>query len=266
MLSRIWGWFVDYVSVLLTAMSGIGFAFVGILLNSGPETEGVLTFLLSFPGVVFTVAAVFIILGSLLGARQARELRALKAGMAELKDQELDYYEHFATELKLILKDTWGYGDTERISVYRRWGKAFQMIGRYSENPDYAEPGRAIYPANEGVIGKAWTEETAVADLPNFKVEPDRYYETLENEWGISRDTAENLTMKSSSYAACALSDPKGVNRVAIVVVESTEVGILRKSEVLQELQGKEGKRIYEFLEKMKPEEPDLSNARERGF
>ncbi len=266
MLRPIWEWLVDYSSVLLTALSGIGFAWVGILLSSEPEAKGVLTFLSSTPGYIFIVAAVFVVGGSLIGARQARELRALKKRTAYLEDQEIDYYEHFAIELKLILKDTWGYGDTERISVYRRVGNALQMIGRYSENPDYAEPGRSVYPADQGVIGKAWTEETAVADLPDFTAEPERYYEVLEDEWSISRGTAENLTMKSSSLAGCALSDPKGLNRVAIVVVESTEVGILRKDEVLRELQGKEGKRIYEFLEKMKPEEPDLGSARERGF
>lgn len=268
MLSRIWQWIVDYVSVFLTAISGIGFAFVGILLSSGPETEGVARFLSSFPGIIFLVASVFIVLGSLLGAGQARELRALKVRSEELQDQERDYYEHFAVELKLILEETWGYGATERISVYRRSGKVFQMIGRYSKNPDYAELGRSVYPADQGVIGEAWSadEGTAVADLPDWRVEPERYYEELRDKWAIDRDTAERLTMKSASFAACALDDPKGIERVAIVVVESTEVSILHKSEVLRELQGKEGKRIYEFLEKMKPEEPDLSEARERGF
>lgn len=266
MLSWFREWLVDYAPVFLTAMSGIGFASVGVLLNSGPETEGIQTFLWSWPGIVYIVAAIFIILGSLLGARQARELRSLKEKTEALEDQELDYYEHFAVELKLILKDTWGYKRTERISVYRHWGKVFQMIGRFSENSDYAEPGRAVYPADQGVIGKAWSNGTAVADLPDYSTEPDRYYEVLEDDWGIDRDTAKNLTMKSSSLAACVLYDPKGVNQVAVVVVESTEVGILRKSEVLQELQEKEGKRIYEFLEKMQLEEPNLGNAKERGF
>lgn len=99
--------------------------------------------------------------------------------MSSLEEEELDYRQHFAHELKITLNDTWGHGDTERISVYRHEGSSFSMIGRYSENPEYTEPGRSIYPADQGVIGLAWTKGEAVADLPDFESEPDEYYEAL---------------------------------------------------------------------------------------
>lgn len=265
MLSRIWGWVVDYLSVLLVAASGVGFAFVGILLNSGPETDGVVVFLSSLPGIIFIVAAVFVVVGSLLGAAQIRELRRLKARVSNLEEEELDYRQHFAHALKITLNDTWGHGDTERISVYRHEGSSFSMIGRYSENPEYAEPGRSIYPADQGVIGLAWTKGEADVDLPDFESKPEEYYEALQD-WNIDRATAEQLTMKSTSYVACALYDSKGVNRVAIVVVESGKVGILDKDQIVRDLRGKEGKRINEFLENMRSEEPDPGYARNKNF
>jgi hypothetical protein len=170
-------------------------------------------------------------------------------------------------ELSVIHKDVLGYGDTERISVYRHRGGAFQMIGRYSDNPVYRRRGeRAIYPDDEGVIGRAWREESATANLPDPDAEPDLYYEVLENEWNIDRATAEKFTMKSRSYVAKALYEPKGVDRVAIVVVESTEAGILDTDGVLRALETTEGKRIYQFLERKQSLEPDPRYAREEGF
>lgn len=106
----------------------------------------------------------------------------------------------------------------------------------------------------------------AVADLPDFENKPDEYYEALEADWNIDRATAEQLTMKSTSYVACALYDSKEINRVAIVVVESKKVGILNKNRILRDLQGKEGKRINEFLENMRSEEPDPGYARDKDF
>lgn len=140
------------------------------------------------------------------------------------------------------------------------------MLGRYSDNPEYRRRERSIYPDDEGVIGRAWRERSAIADLPDPDTEPDRYYEILENEWNIGRITAERLTMKSRSYVAKALYEPKGVDRVAIVVVESTEAGILDKDEVLRAMETTEGKRIYQFLERKQSLEPDPGYAREEGF
>jgi hypothetical protein len=72
--------------------------------------------------------------------------------------------------------------------------------------------------------------------------------------------------MRSRTYAAKALYEPKGVDRVAIVVVESTQAGILDKERVLQALETTEGKRIYQFLERKRSLEPDPGYAREEGF
>jgi hypothetical protein len=54
--------------------------------------------------------------------------------------------------------------------------------------------------------------------------------------------------------------------RVAVVVVESTGVGILDEEKVMQAIDGTEGERIYEFLERMRSLEPDIEYAREEGF
>jgi hypothetical protein len=65
---------------------------------------------------------------------------------------------------------------------------------------------------------------------------------------------------------ACSLYEPKGVYPVAVVVVESTKVGILDKDKVVQAMEGKDGDLIYDFFEMMEPLEPDLGFTRELGL
>jgi len=235
-----------------------------------PPDEGFSWLVSSVPGLVFLCAAVLTLAGSIVAWKRTPGLLSLRKRVAELEAilerAERDYYDQLAVELAVILKDVLGYGDTERISVYRHRGGAFQMIGRYSDNPVYRNCGRSIYPDDEGIIGRAWREESATANLPDPDAESNLYHEVLENEWNIDRATAEKFTMKSRSYVARALYEPKGVDCVAIVVVESTEAGILDRDEVLRALETTEGKRIYQFLERKQSLEPDPRYAREEGF
>lgn len=259
---------IDYWPQLAATLGTIGFATVGVLLS--PADGGLAWLVTSVPGLLFLLASALTLVGSAVIWRRAPGLRSLKRRVAELEAvlerAERDYYDQFSVELSVILKDVLGYGDTERITVYRHRGGAFQMIGRYSDNPEYRSRGRSIYPDDEGVIGRAWREGSATADFPDPDAEPELYYEVLENGWNIGRITAERLTMKSRSCVAKALYEPKGVDRVAIVVVESTEAGILDKDEVLRAMETTEGKRIYQFLERKQSLEPDPGYAREEGF
>jgi hypothetical protein len=209
--------------------------------------------------------------GTIISTRNALTIRPLRARVkkleAILEKMPEQYYDMCSHELSNVLRGTLGYGDAERISVYRHRGKgAFQIVGRYSENRRFAQLGRHVYPDNEGVIGQAWEHRTATANLPDPEEEPELYYQTLESEWNISRETAKGFTMQSRSLVACALYEPKGVDRVAIVVVESTQVGILDKDKVVEAIEGQDGRRIYVFLENMQALEPDLEYPMEEGF
>lgn len=170
------------------------------------------------------------------------------------------YYALCSSELTAILRNALDYNDTERISAYRHRKSigAFQLIGRYSENPVYNRPGRPIYPESQGVIRDAWRAGHATARLPDPGSDEKNYYRELENKWNIPRDTAENFTMGSREYVACALYEPQGEHRVAIIVVESDQVGILNKDMVLEVINGEGGKDLYSFLEAMQPIEPDV--------
>jgi hypothetical protein len=142
----------DYWPQLAATIGTIGFAVVGVLLS--PADGGLAWLVSSVPGLLFLGASALTLVGSVVIWSRAPGLRFLKRRVAELEAvlerAERDYYDQFAVELSVILKDELGYGDTERISVYRHRGGAFQMIGRYSDDPVYKRRGRPIYPDDEG--------------------------------------------------------------------------------------------------------------------
>lgn len=209
----------DHWPQLAITLGSVGFAAVGVLLT--PPDGGFSWLVSSVPGLVFLCAAALTLVGSIVVWKRASGLLSLRRRVAELETiverAERDYYDQFAVELSVILKNVLGYGDTERVSVYRHRGGAFQVIGRYSDNPEFKRRGRTICPDDEGIIGRAWWEESATASLPDPDTKPDLYYRVLENEWNVDKTMAEEFTMKSRNYVARALYEPKGVARVTIL-------------------------------------------------
>lgn len=183
---RLGNWLDHYSSDLAKAFATIGFGIVGIIQG---RVEGVLWFVSSAPGIIFLFAAAFTLYGTYAGVRRARATRPLQKRNEQL-EQTLEqvrghYFDLCSDELSNLLRNTLGYGDNERISAYRHRGGVFQIMGRYSENPEYNEPGRPTYPADEGVICSAWQDGRASAELPSPEHEKERYYEALERDWNI---------------------------------------------------------------------------------
>ena len=260
----------DYLPVLASAIGGILLT-IGGLSGLNPWQDGLMQAALSGPGVVFLVGVAFVMYGAIAGVRRARTVGPL---LEKLKKYEAmserfvgTHYALCSDTLARISRETFGYGNTERISVYRhRGGNAFQIMGRHSEDPTFKQKGRPIYPADQGVLGEAWRHDVATAELPDPSGNPEEYYRILEEDWNIRREVAENFTMKSRSLVACARYEPKGINPVAVVVVESTKPGIIKKDEVKETVNGTEGELIYDFFEMMQPLEPNVEDSREQGF
>jgi hypothetical protein len=171
------------------------------------------------------------------------------------------------TELARVLKEELGYGDTERISVYRHRGRTFQLLGRYSENPQFDRRTTRLYPDHQGVVAKAWEDRTAAElSLPDPEGDEASYYQTLEEKWSMDEETTRQLTMRSRALVGCAIYEPKGVDREAVVIVESARVGTITREEVVRAMEGEAGSRIYEFLEREESNEPDPNYAKEQDY
>ena len=269
-LRRIGEIFAEFWPQAALALGSVGFAAVGLILSG--RAEGFAWLFTSFGGLVFVVSAIFVVAGNVELWRRRPKIRELEEQVAEYTElvdwaQEA-YKQQFRVELASILGESLGYGDTERISVYKHGGGSFQLLGRYSENPEYDRARtRSFYPGDEGVVGRAWREGFASEmELPDPDRSPGLYYARLEEEWGIDRITAQGFTMKSRQLVAWAIYEPRGIERVAVVVVESTSVGIIMENEVIEALEESAGQTIYEFLARARLLEPRPDSARERGY
>jgi hypothetical protein len=141
------------------------------------------------------------------------------------------------------------------------------MLGRYSKNPEFCKKGRALYPDSEGCISHAWNHgESIIDDLPDPAADIEIYATQHKNEWGINKQVTKGFRMKSRSYVALAIED-RLQKRIAVVVFESTQPnGALNKDKINALLVSHEGKRIAQFLDRMRALEPTPSYAHQEGF
>jgi hypothetical protein len=260
----------NYLPEIASGVGGLTLTVAG-LSGLNPWEDGWAKVASSAPGITFLVGAALVLVGIVATIKRTQAVAPLKEELRKFQSMTERlvglHYELCSNTLARISRETFDYGNTERITVYRhRGGNAFQVMGRHSEDPELKRRGRPIYPADQGVLGRAWREKVATADLPDPKANPDEYYRVLEDEWGISREVAEDFTMQSRSLVACTILEPKGIDPVAVVVVESTKVGILDKDEVVEAMRDTDGALLYEFFEMMKYLEPDVEYPRERGF
>src|SRR5215203_1102699 len=259
----------NYLPEIANGVGGLTLTVAG-LSGLNPWEDGWVKVASSAPGITFMVGAALVLVGVVDTIKRTQAVVPLQDKLSKFRSmvERLAglHYELCSNTLARISRETFGYGNTERITVYRhRGGNAFQVMGRHSEDPEHKRRGRPIYPADQGVLGRAWRRRIATAELPDPKEDPDEYYRALE-EWGICREVAEKFTMKSRSLVACTIQEPKGIDPVAVVVVESTKLGILDKDEVVDAMHGSDGDLLYEFFEMMDFLEPDAEYPWEQGF
>jgi hypothetical protein len=72
--------------------------------------------------------------------------------------------------------------------------------------------------------------------------------------------------MKSRCYYGYAIRDVHQRTRIAVIVIESTRLGIINPGQIKAVLLGGEERRISEILEKIKPVIPDITTAIREGF
>lgn len=220
--------------------------------------------------LLFFAGALLLFLGNIFMWRRTPGIRSLQTRVSELEDiieqSKDDYFQLIENHLAILANDKLKISDTERVSVYKFEEGAFVMLGRYSKNPEYCKRGRGRYPANEGIIAKAWQNgEAFVANLPDPRTEEERYLDEMKNTFGINKSTARNFKMKSRCYYGFAIENAEQ-QRIAVVIIESVNPGGLVKDEIKRTLVNGEAKAIGNFLKKMRRLEPSPSLAKREGY
>ena len=116
-------------------------------------------------------------------------------------------------------------GHSDRVNVFQKIGNGFVLLARYSENPEYNNSGKVIYPIEQGHIGQAWQRGRSFASrLPNPHDDWGNYLEEMEKV-NLDEETVRDLNMKSRTYYALRLRDKANENPIGVLCFESLSTG-----------------------------------------
>lgn len=229
--------------------------------------------LLSLPGVGFLAFAGFALFDSAIKVQEIPAVDKLQDAEKRLEMAHIEYGNLFRGQLH-FLATRLGLSHTERISVYEFSAQynVFRRRARYSSHTEYNRTGRHEISAGEGCVGKALNYGKYVHEgLPDKATQPEKY-EIAQNSLGMSKETLEKLKMPTRSYAAYAINNQNGSEKLGVVVFESTEEYLSVDEEVLKQTLDEEERHIRFFLEFMgkldpisAPDEASVQSVRPVG-
>lgn len=176
-----------------------------------------------------------------------------------------EFVAFFNLQLALIFNKL-QYTGNERISVYRKEMDNFELLGRYSLNPEFKKIIKKTFPSDIGYIAKAWESadgEFFIDDIPSFNESNTEYSDFILNSCNIDKSRLTSIRMKSRTYFCFAINDSYDLDRKAIIVFESMDtkkIDIDKIKSVLNE----ERKTITLFVERMK--KPSTDKAKSMGY
>lgn len=222
------------------------------------------------------LAGVGSILGTVLllyfGSRDVRKLSELRSDNENLraivKGAGQDLFDVWHMHLWQWSREL-NFGGGERVSLYKHSEGRFIMLGRYSENAQFASKGRGVYPADQGCIGRAWRSTDGydgVDGLPDPAADARIYAQAQLDQCGMPPETVADLRMKPRSIAAFTIMDETGTRRSAIIVFESTNPNRFSALGLGEFLRGGKARLVTLLMAAMKSQEPSLELATREGF
>ena len=188
-----------------------------------------------------------------------RKLRSQNEDLQkDCKFMKENYQNTISGYLQSYAKNNLGFGTDghyeDRITLfsYDRKTENFVLQARYASNEDYNQNGKFIYP-KKGLLYKAFNVEEGIFDnnfpLPKKgKKISKEYKEYQKKQYGLSYDTTEKLTMKSTSMFGYVIKSSSEGDKIGVVIVESTERDRFSKEQLLTSIE-KERKIFRHFIE-----------------
>jgi len=103
-------------------------------------------------------------------------------------------------------------GTQGRASIFltQADGESCLLVGRFSDNPTYKRPSRSSYSLTQGCMGRAWTDsELEALDMPDTASTVTEWVNYQAKAYGMPKEEAKALPMKSRSYAGVRVDDSK---------------------------------------------------------
>ncbi len=219
-------------------------------------------------GIISSVIALFISLNDFFWKRTIISLEKHLTKAQGNNDLIAENIRHLFDGYLFHLSNKLGYGNSqkksERITLYihNNEGKSFIPFGRFSHNATLAKPGRTEYPEDEGCIGEAWQHGWCFDN--KFSKNDKQRTKKHSQKYKLNNKAINKMNMKSQAYAACRITDKKGLS-VAVIVIESTESNNLNEVEIQQFLENQLDY-LCELIVQLKRYIPQPSKAKTRGF
>lgn len=254
---KIGGWLQDHLHTILNIIAFAGISFLDIFDHATKWY---------FAPLVLLYAA------SLLLANRNNKARANLVDEIEylkqvISDGSRNFYDVWDGRAQTLFKEC-GLTNHDRISIYKHDAHLdeFRLLGRHAENPSFRKRSRNLYPVNQGVIGKAWTNGKCFErKLPSPDTNLDKYVEENGKKYGLNRVTCINLTMKSTCLWGYRLSNEKDIP-FAIVIVESVRRESLNDDNLQSFFDDGKKEEIEHLLTQFTFMEPNLRTAKDIGL
>lgn len=198
-----------------------------------------------------------------------RQNRRLRAENFDLKSKNsgisIDCHELFSKYIYSIFRK-YGYGSSERISLYVLDLEHFRCIGRHSSDEKYRELPKKMYPKEVGFIGAAWRKgDFSISELPDPSLRLSEWFDSNEANTNISREALQQIGMKSRAFHCVRIQNSKSTP-VAIIVFESTNKKLPNEKTVNKDFGKYEARMIANLLDALKPHMVNLELAKREGF
>ena len=198
--------------------------------------------------------------------RQNRKLRAANTDLqSKNTGMSIDCYDLFSKYLYSISRK-YGYGSSERISLYVLDLEFFRCIGRHSNDEKYRARPNKMYPKEQGFIGKAWrVGGVTTSDLPDPNVDLDAWVNSNTSSVNISQDTLAQIGMKSRAFHCVRIINSKSAS-VAVIVFESSSGKLPNSETILADFGKDEIRTVANLLDALRLHMVKLEFAKREGF
>jgi hypothetical protein len=252
---------LDQLPSTLLVLSYLGLAILALRASLAPSEWS------TWSWSIFVALLLAHLCGYVLQQTQVEQivrLRAENVAFEKRFGREIDYYQTFDDYLESLSK-AFRFDKRERMTVYKRQGDSFVILGRFASRPQFTERHRPIYHGDQGVIGGAWRDGWAFeACLPNPDGDLDRYLAEVQEKWKIPPEVTREFHLKARSLAAAVIMD-QNRNRLAVLVIESERCGFL-KVQLHKDLCIGICGVLAQLMHLMRPYEPNPDEAKQEGF
>ncbi len=183
-----------------------------------------------FLAILFFMLSLFATTSAKRSSRQlSGKIKSLNHKLHKQKKSLTNYLEYLVESL---FNGTLGFQPSERISVFEITKGGFELVARFSTNPELCNGVRRNFPLDYGIIGAAFKADKGEAfdlKLPDPEADFAAYEAEQQEKWEIPKTHLKKMRMKPRGYSAFVVNNGLNSQVSGVILFESTHPGKLGK-------------------------------------